>query len=209
MISILSYTLLGPCILDGRSVRLEPLLSSHADAILEAAKGSEWTWIPEDLRTRQAVDEWISDALQMQSRGEEYAFVVKHQNEVVGSTRYMDIQSRSKGAEIGWTWYTKSVWGTVVNPECKFLLLRHAFEDWGAIRIQLKTDNNNLHSQGAILKLGAKFEGRLRNHRLRKDGSIRDTMMYSITSEEWPSVKEGLSRRITLDQILKTRLLNL
>ena len=153
-----------------------------------------------DLSTKQSVDEWISDALQTQSRGEEYAFVVVYQNKVVGSTRYMDIQTKSKGAEIGWTWYTKSVWGTVVNPECKFLLLRHAFEDWRAIRVQLKTDNNNLHSQKAILKLGAKFEGRLRNHRFRRDGSIRDTMMYSITSEEWPIVKEGLSRRITAEE---------
>jgi RimJ/RimL family protein N-acetyltransferase len=197
---ILSDTLLGPCVLDGRYVRLEPLLSSHADAILEAGKGSEWTWMSKDLSTKRSVDEWISDALQAQSRGEEYAFVVKYQNKVVGSTRYMDIQPKSKGAEIGWTWYTKLVWGTVVNPECKFLLLRHAFEDWGAIRVQLKTDNNNLHSQKAILKLGAKFEGRLRNHRFRRDGSIRDTMMYSITSEEWPIIKEGLSHRITAEE---------
>ena len=150
-----------------------------------------------DLSTKRSVNEWISDALQAQSRGEEYAFVVKYQNKIVGSTRYMDIQPKSKAAEIGWTWYTKLVWGTVVNPECKFLLLRHTFEDWGAIRVQLKTDINNLHSQKAILKLGAKFEGRLRNHRFRRDGSIRDSMMYSITSEEWPIVKEGLLHRIT------------
>jgi len=152
--------------------------------------------MPKDLSTKRPVDEWISDALQAQSRGEEYAFVVKYLNEIVGSTRYMDIRPENKGAEIGWTWYNKAVWGTAVNPECKFLLLRHAFEDWRAIRVQLKTDVNNLHSQKAILKLGAKFEGRLRNHRFRRNGSIRDTMMYSITSGEWPLVKEGLSRRI-------------
>jgi RimJ/RimL family protein N-acetyltransferase len=84
-----------------------------------------------------------------------------------------------------------------VNPECKFLLLRHAFEDWNAVRVQLKTDNNNLHSQKAILKLGAKYEGRLRNHRVRQDGSSGDTMMYSITDGEWRgSIKESLQKRI-------------
>jgi RimJ/RimL family protein N-acetyltransferase len=89
------------------------------------------------------------------------------------------------------------VWGTVVNPECKFLLLRHAFEDWNAVRVQLKTDNNNVHSQNAILKLGAKFEGRLRNHRIRRDGSTGDSMIYSITDREWrEGIKESLRKRI-------------
>jgi RimJ/RimL family protein N-acetyltransferase len=109
----------------------------------------------------------------------------------------MDVRVAQKGLEIGWTWYSSSVWGTVVNPECKFLLLQHAFEDWGAVRVQLKTDSSNVHSQNAILKLGAKFEGRLRNHRLRLDGSTGDTMMYSITSEEWHAgVKAALESRI-------------
>jgi len=187
---------LGPCVLDGRYVRLEPLSLSHSEAILEAARESEWTWMPRDLDTKNSVDEWISDAIQAQSRGEEYAFAVTFRTKIIGSTRYLDVQPKNKGTEIGWTWYTKSVWGSKVNPECKFLLLRHAFEDWGAIRVQLKTDSKNLHSQKAILKLGAKFEGKLRNHRFRKDGSIRDSMIYSITSEEWPVIKEGLSRRI-------------
>ena len=84
----------------------------------------------------------------------------------------------------------------MVNPECKLLLLAHAFDDWGAVRVQLKTDNNNIHSQRAILKLGAKFEGRLRNHRFRADGTLRDTMMYSILLEEWPEVKASLLKRI-------------
>jgi len=168
----------------------------HVDTLLEAANDSDWTWIPIDLRTRQSMDKWISDSLAEQSRGESCIFVVEYQNKIVGSTRYMDIQPAHKGVEIGWTWYARSVWGTVVNPECKFLLLKHAFEDWGAIRVQLKTDNNNIHSQNAILKLGAKFEGRLRNQRIRRDGSFRDNMMYSIIREEWPQVKEGLLRRI-------------
>ncbi len=83
-----------------------------------------------------------------------------------------------------------------MNPECKFLLLKHAFEDWGALRVQLGTDANNVRSQRAILKLGAKFEGKLRNHGIRPDGSVRDAMMYSIISSEWPTVKKGLEARI-------------
>ena len=86
--------------------------------------------------------------------------------------------------------------GTVVNPECKYLLLKHAFQDWGAVRIQLGTDANNLHSQGAILKLGAKFEGILRNHGIRPDGSVRDAHLYSIIVSEWPEVKANLLARI-------------
>lgn len=188
--------LLGPCVLEGKYVKLEPLQPSHSDVLLQAAKNSDWTWITADLTTKEFLDKWIFDSLIAQSRGEACVFVVTYQGRVVGSTRYMDIQPASKGVEVGWTWYARSVWGTVVNPECKFLLLRHAFEDWGAIRVQLKTDDKNLHSQNAILKLGAKFEGRLRNHRFRRDGTIRDSMMYSITKEEWPAVREGLLKRV-------------
>jgi RimJ/RimL family protein N-acetyltransferase len=115
---------------------------------------------------------------------------------VVGSTRYMDVQAASKGVEIGWTWYAPETWGTVVNPEAKFLLLRHAFEAWGAIRVQLKTDLKNLRSQAAIKKLGAKEEGVLRRHRFRRDGTIRDSVIFSIIREEWPAVKAAMEERI-------------
>jgi RimJ/RimL family protein N-acetyltransferase len=145
------------------------------------------------------MDDWIELALKAQEQGAEYPFTVlrKADREILGSTRYMDVRPSQRGAEIGWTWYRSAVWGTVVNPECKFLLLRHAFEDWNALRVQLKTDSNNIHSQNAILKLGAKFEGRLRNHRIRLDGSTGDTIMYSITDREWrESVQPSLLSRI-------------
>ena len=190
---------LGPCVLEGGHVRLEPLRPSHAEELLKAAQDSDWTWMTLDGRTRKGMDDWIALALKSQEQGTEYPFTVlrKADREVLGSTRYMDVRPAQRGAEIGWTWYRSSVWGTVVNPECKFLLLRHAFEDWKAVRVQLKTDSNNIHSQNAILKLGAKFEGRLRNHRIRLDGSTGDTMMYSITDEEWKeSIKTSLSVRI-------------
>jgi RimJ/RimL family protein N-acetyltransferase len=95
-----------------------------------------------------------------------------------------------------WTWYAPDVWATTINPECKFLLLQHAFETWGALRVQLKTDIKNTRSQAAIRKLGAQYEGTLRNHRLRPDGTVRDTVMFSIIDREWPDVKAGLLRRL-------------
>lgn len=190
---------LGPCVLEGKHVRLEPLSPSHADRLLAAARESDWTWMSMDARTQERMGEWIDLALKAQERGTEYPFTVfsKDDQSVLGSTRYMDARPVQRGVEIGGTWYDSRVWGTVVNPECKFLLLRHAFEDWNAVRVQLKTDSNNVHSQRAILKLGAKFEGRLRNHRIRQDGTPGDSMMYSITDEEWrESVKTSLSSRI-------------
>jgi len=189
---------LGPITLKGKYVKLEPISLEFARDILEAGKGFDWAWMSVKLDNLESIEAWIKATLEAQERGEEFTFVVRDltTTKIIGSTRYMDTQPRQKGTEIGWTWYSPNVWGTVVNPECKYLLLNHAFEDWGAIRVQLKTDNNNLRSQGAILKLGAKFEGRLRNHRFRSDGSIRDTMMYSITMEEWPGVRLGLIKRI-------------
>lgn len=180
-------TSLGPCVLEGRHVRLEPLEASHAGGLLGAAPRSVWTWMQMDARTPESMGGWIETALEAQERGAEYPFTVfrLRDRRVLGSTRYMDVRPAQRGVEVGGTWYDSAVWGTVVNPECKFLLLRHAFEEWNAVRVQLKTDSNNLHSQRAILKLGAKFEGRLRNHRIRQDGTPGDTMMYSITDAEW------------------------
>ena len=184
--------------LEGKFVCLEPLSNDHRDELIEAGKGFDWAWMSMDLSTKEAMNTFIKMALKEQEKGLEYAFAVREKstNRIVGSTRYMDVMSSQKGVEIGWTWYSSGMWGTAVNPECKFLLLRHAFEDWGAIRVYLKTDNNNLHSQKAILKLGAKFEGMLRNHRIRRDGTYRHTMMYSIIPDEWPSVKANLLRRL-------------
>jgi RimJ/RimL family protein N-acetyltransferase len=110
----------------------------------------------------------------------------------------MEVQPRDRGVEIGWTWYAPRCWGTTVNPESKYVLLRHAFEEWGAIRVALKTDVLNVHSQAAIRKLGARFEGVLRQHRIRRDGSYRDTVMFSIVDSEWPHVRERLLSRINV-----------
>jgi len=195
----LSDHVLGPCTLEGRFVRLEPLRSNHAAALTEIGQRIDWGWMLAPLRSREEVNRRIEDGLRAEERKEEYAFAVvrKRDARVVGSTAYFGIVPKHKRVEIGYTWYSTDAQGTAVNPECKLLLLKRAFEDWGAVRVQLCTDANNVHSQRAILKLGAKFEGRLRNHGIRHDGSVREVaMLYSIISSDWPLVKKGLEARI-------------
>ncbi len=189
---------LGPTILDGKFVRLEPLRLTHMDQLYEAGRNLDWAWMLGPLRTKESVDQRIGDGLKLEEREEAYAFavVLKKEVRVVGSTAYLSINAKRKRAEIGSTWYSPDMWGTAVNPECKFLLLKHAFEDWRAVRVELGTDSNNVHSQHAILKLGAKLEGRLRNYRIRPDGTVGDTMLYSIIDKEWPDVKSKLQGRL-------------
>lgn len=190
---------LGPVMLEGRTVRLEPLREAHAKDLLTVAAGPEiWEWMSKDLSRTAELDRWIEWAQMEEKMRVAYPFVVidKHQGRAVGSTRYMDIQEDDHGVEIGWTWYDPRVWGTHINPEVKLLLLRHAFEGWGAWRVQFKTDDRNTHSQAAIRKLGAHYEGTLRNHRMRRDGTVRHTVVFSIIREEWPSVKTGLVGRL-------------
>ena len=165
---------------------------------MAAAEKLDWGWFLRPLHRRADVDKRIFDGLRAEGEDEAYAFAVltKKDNQVVGSTSYLQVVAEHKRTEIGSTWYTSDTQGTKVNPESKYLLLRHAFEDWGAERVQFTTDANNLRSQHAILKLGAKFEGKLRSDRRRRDGSMRDSMVYSIIANEWPTVREGLVARI-------------
>jgi RimJ/RimL family protein N-acetyltransferase len=193
---------LGPTTLQGAHLRLEPLGQEHAQPLFVAARSPEiWTWLPAMPTTPAAMKDWIGEAVEAAEQGREYAFAVVWRGDarVLGSTRYMDVQPRVPAVEVGWTWYAPDTWGTVVNPEAKMLLLTHAFGEWGARRVALKTDALNLHSRAAILKLGARFEGILRNQRLRSDGSAGDTAMFSITDSEWPEVKAALGRRIAAE----------
>jgi N-acetyltransferase len=190
---------LGPITLTGNHIRLEPMRPGHARALLEAGRDqSIWTWMPARPLTPEMMDRWLEKAMHAESQGREYPFVVVRlaDNRVIGSTRYLDVQEDDRNVEIGWTWYSPDAWGGVVNPEAKYLLMRHAFDDWRAIRVALKTDIKNLHSQGAIKKLGARYEGTLRNQRIRPDGSYRDTVIFSVIESEWPSVKAGLEERL-------------
>ena len=193
---------LGPCRLEGRFVRLEPLRKRHARGLSDAAMKLDWGWMLAPLRSRNDVEKRIAQAARMEKNDQGYVFAVrlKRDKRIVGSTSFFGIVSEHKRVEIGYTWYEQDLWGTFVNPECKFLLLQRAFEDWHANRVQISTDVNNVHSQKAILKLAATFEGRLRNHAIRPDGSIRDTLVYSITSTEWPRIKSALRMRIESDR---------
>ncbi len=148
--------------------------------------------------TPETMERWLDKAVRAESQGREYPFVVVRveDEQVIGSTRYLDVQEDDRTVEIGWTWYAPDAWGGVVNPEAKYLLMRHAFDDWHAIRVALKTDINNLHSQAAIKKLGARYEGTLRNQRIRPDGRYRDTVVCSVIESEWPLVKAGLEERL-------------
>lgn len=190
---------LGPITLTGTHIRLEPMRPTHARALLEAGRDQAiWAWMPARPVTPEAMDRWLEKAMQAESQGREYPFVVVRltDNQVIGSTRYLDVQDDDRTVEIGWTWYAPDAWGGIVNPQAKYLLMRHAFEDWRAIRVALKTDVNNLRSQAAIKKLGARYEGTLRNQRIRPDGSYRDTVIFSVIESEWPSVKAGLEERL-------------
>jgi RimJ/RimL family protein N-acetyltransferase len=157
-----------------------------------------WDWLTVRLITPAAVEQFIADGSRAESAGSGYRFAVirRDQDRVVGSTSYLDVQPANRGVEIGSTWYTPDVRGTSVNPEAKYLLLRHAFDDWGAIRVCLKTDHMNRQSQAAIRKLGAHYEGTLRQHVIRPDGTYRDSVYFSILDREWPEVRRGLDERL-------------
>jgi N-acetyltransferase len=190
---------LGPITLTGTHIRLEPMRPSHARALLEAGHDEAiWTWMPARPVTSEQMDRWLEKAMEAESQGREYPFVVVRleDNRVIGSTRYLDVQEADRNVEIGWTWYTPDAWGGVVNPEAKYLLMQHAFDDWRAVRVALKTDIKNLRSQAAIKKLGARYEGTLRNQRIRLDGSYRDTVIFSVIESEWPQVKARLEQRL-------------
>lgn len=190
---------LGPITLTGEHLRLEPMRPAHAAALLEAGRSPEiWTWMPARPLTPASMDAWLEKAMRAEAQGREYPFVVVRlaDGRIIGSTRYLDVQEEDRAVEIGWTWYSPDAWGGVINPEAKYLLMRHAFEDWHAIRVALKTDVKNLRSQAAIRKLGARYEGTLRYQRIRPDGSYRDTVIFSIIESEWPAVKAKLEQRL-------------
>lgn len=188
-----------PTTLSGRTVRLEPLERHHADALVEAARDAEiWAYMPTRLDDPAAMAGWIETALQERAAGITLAFaIVSQERDVpIGATRFMDIRPRDRGLEIGWTWLAKSAWRTGVNTEAKFLLLEHAFESVGAIRIQFKTHRMNLRSRKTIERIGAQFEGILRNHYVLPDGTYRDSAYYSVIESEWPAVRRHLALAI-------------
>lgn len=186
-----------PVTLQGRVVRLEPLDIRHAADLVDIITPDTAIYnatVPREL-TLPVFEQYI-DALNKRPNYVAFAFVHLETGKAVGVTTFMDIQNHNRVVEIGSTWIGKPYQGTLVNPEAKYMMLRHAFEDQGALRVQLKTDNRNLQSQRAIEKLGAVREGLLRKHMILPDGHVRDTVMYSITDDEWPDVKQRLETRL-------------
>jgi RimJ/RimL family protein N-acetyltransferase len=183
-----------PVTLEGHAVRLEPLALHHAPALAAVAEPGLFEHFPQVLATLQDMEAYISSALEAAGRGVERPFVIveRETGTPVGSTRYLDIQRQHRTLEIGSTWLARRVWRSRVNTECKYLLLRHAFEELKVMRVQLKTDKRNVRSRTAIERLGARFEGILRQHMLVRGGVVRDTAYYSILDGEWPEVKARL-----------------
>jgi len=184
-----------PCVLESARVRLEPLQPAHADGLrAAAADGALWnlrvTSVPEPEQT----EAYIAAALTGLEAGHMLPFAVRDKSDdrIVGSTRYHDIVAAVDRLEIGYTWYALSRQRSHVNTECKLLLMAHAFETLGAQLVGWRTDNFNFASQRAIERLGARRDGVLRHHALRRDGTVRDTVMYSLTAGEWPEVKAQL-----------------
>jgi RimJ/RimL family protein N-acetyltransferase len=191
---------LEPVILEGSHVRLEPLARAHFDDLVEVALDPEiWRWTTERALSPEELRAWIDRALAMRDTGTAmpFATVALPHGKAIGGTRFATYSPADRRVEIGWTWIGRDWQRTAVNTEAKYLMLRHAFETLGCIRVELRTDVNNERSRAAILRIGAKEEGILRKHSTTASGRVRDTIYYSILEEEWPSVKAGLEARLT------------
>ncbi len=185
-----------PIILTGKFVRLEPLSEAHIYPLAEAGRDPDlWTYMRYGVvDTPQKMRHLVEYLLALQLRGSDLPFAVHHlaDNKPIGMTRYLEIQPANRALEVGGTWYAPAYQRTAVNTECKYLLMRHAFEDLDVLRVQIKTDLRNERSQRAIERIGAVREGVLRNHILLPDGTARSSVYYSVLAEEWPAVKARL-----------------
>lgn len=190
----------SPITLSGYVVRLEPLSLDHAPELAVAGNDPNiWRYMLYGaVINEETMRSWIEDLLNRQAKGTDLPFAVIHQasGRAIGATRYLEIRPEHRGLEIGGTWYAVEYQRTGVNTECKYLLLRNAFENLGCIRVQLKTDSRNERSQRAIERLGAVKEGVLRNHMITPEGVYRHSVYYSILDSEWEAVKERLEGRM-------------
>jgi N-acetyltransferase len=188
-----------PVTLEGRHVRLEPLSLLHHEGLTEVGLDeSIWRWNPTPVRSGDEMRAYIEEALALQARGLAlpFATVERSSGRTVGSTRFANIDIVNRRVEIGWTWIAPPWQRTPVNTEAKYLMLSHAFERLGCMRVELKTDSLNERSRNAILRLGAKEEGTFRNHMVTSTGRIRHSVYFSIINTEWPEVKAGLEEKL-------------
>jgi RimJ/RimL family protein N-acetyltransferase len=187
-------------VLEGEIVRLEPMAREHEHGLWEASRDARtWQWLsilqpqtPEELR------DYVGEALANAAAGTEMPLVTlrREDDRVVGSTRFLALRPEHRSIEIGWTWLTPEAWGSGVNVEAKLLMLEHAFETLGCLRVELKTDARNERSRGAMAALPAQFEGVHRKAMLVRGGRRRDSAWYSVLDEEWPAVRANLLRRL-------------
>ena len=186
--------------LEGDVVVVEPLGPEHEGDLWEAAQDPEvWRWLPwHAAADRESFHRWYEDAIARRDAGLEVPFAVvdKATGRAIGTTRYLTLRPEHRGLEIGWTWNASRAWGTGANAEAKLLLLRHAFETLGCMRVEFKTDALNERSRVALEALPARFEGIFRKHMLVREGALRDSAYYAITDDEWPTVKANLERRL-------------
>lgn len=185
-----------PVTLQGKHVRLEPMIEAHIPGLTEIGAGQTfWDFmLYGNINTETDMQNWVRDILSRAEKGTDLPFVAIHlaSGRVAGATRYLNIMPKDRGLEIGGTWYGTEFQRSPVNTECKYLLLKHAFETLGCIRVQLKTDLRNERSQKAIERIGAKKEGILRNHMIFPDGRYRHSVFFSILDTEWFEVKQKL-----------------
>ena len=186
---------LEPVTLEGRHVRLVPMTAEHVPALWEAARDPElWRLTVSQVRSEADMRRYGDDALRQQAVGTALPFVTTEAatGQVVGSTRLANAEAWHRRVEIGWTWIAAPWQRTAINTEAKYLMLRHAFETLGMVRVELKTDALNERSRRAILRIGAREEGILRRHQITESGRMRDSVYFSVIDEEWPAVKARL-----------------
>ena len=191
---------LTPVVLEGEHVRLEPLsLEPHFGGLCEVALDPElWRWTLGQMRTAEDLRRYLETAVRERSEGRSmpFATVAKAAGKAIGSTRFGNFDHDHRRVEIGWTWIGRDWQRTAVNTEAKLLMLTHAFERWGVMRVELKTDALNERSRTAIRRIGATEEGILRKHMVTDSGRIRDSALYSLTDDEWPTVRARLEARL-------------
>lgn len=191
--------LIEPVTLEGQTVRLEPMRSGHLAALCDVGLDPElWRWTSTQIHTPEDMLDYIAEALSQQEEGTALPFVTIHKDsdKVVGSTRFGNIDRVNRHVEIGWTWVAREWQRTLVNTEAKYLMLKHAFEVMGCIRVEFKTDSLNEKSRIALNRIGAKQEGVFRNHMIVTGGRIRHSVWFSIIDSEWPQVKADLERKL-------------
>ena len=184
--------------LEGSIVVLEPLTESHAEELWEAAQAPEtWDWLA-NLNQRERFDAWLALTLEAAGAGVEGPFLtrLREGGAAVGSSRYLNVRPQDRVVEIGWTWLHPRAWRTGANVEAKLLMLEHAFEELGCVRVEFKTDARNERSREALSAIPAKFEGVLRNHMIVPDVGLRDSAYFSVIDDEWPAVRDNLRGRL-------------